>query len=241
MIAVLGALGAVLWLILRVLLILLAVLLLLAALLLLCPFCAELSWAEEVLRVRAGVFGLTFPVFQYPAPEHQPEEEPKVWKSKLGARFHAWRARRRAQRAGRKPEKKQTEEHTHPRKKAKLTLQVLCTMLEGAGRITRAVFGALRFTHIRIYLPVGGGEDPAASARSYGQVSAWLYTALGFLNRFLYLEFDELRLVPLVDPEAPEEKARVSFRVSAQLLFIVIAGIQVLLTFLKENVLDVFL
>lgn len=241
MTAVLGVLGAALWLIFRLLLILLAVVLVLAALLLLCPFCAQVHWEEDVLKVRVGVFGLTFPVFQFPAPEPQPVQEPKGFWGRMKVRIRAWRAARREKRAAQKPQEKQAKPSVSPRKKAKLTLQVLCTLLEGAGRIMRAVFGSLRFTHIRLYLPIGGGPNPAASARSYGQASAWLYGTLGFLNRFVYLQFDELRLVPQIDPEAVPEQARVSFRVSARLLFIFIAGVQVFLAFLRENVLDVFL
>ena len=39
------------------------------------------------------------------------------------------------------------------------------------------------------------GEDPAAAARSYGKLQAWLYRA-GVLDRFLWLQFDELRILP---------------------------------------------
>ena len=39
-------------------------------------------------------------------------------------------------------------------KKAKLTLNILCIILRGAGTLIRAVFGALRITHIRVCLGV---------------------------------------------------------------------------------------
>ena len=45
-----------------------------------------------------------------------------------------------------------------PRKKAKITLEILCTMLKGAGTLTKAVFGALRITKIQVRLGVRG-ED----------------------------------------------------------------------------------
>ena len=83
-----------------------------------------------------------------------------------------------------KPAKPKKE--TPPRKKAKLTLNIICTMLRGAGRLTRAIFGALRFTKIRICLGVRG-EDPAQAARTYGKLNVWLYTSLGVLDRFLFL------------------------------------------------------
>ena len=40
------------------------------------------------------------------------------------------------------------------------------------------------------------GEDPAEAALSYGRLNAWLYPALGFLDRFVYLDFEQLRLLP---------------------------------------------
>ena len=124
--------------------------------------------------------------------------------------------------------------------KAKLTLNIICTMLRGAGRLTRAIFGALRFTKIRICLGVRG-EDPAQAARTYGKLNAWLYTSLGVLDRFLFLDFEELRLLPDFGSAEPTVEDRVSFRVSARLFFIVCAAVRVLYEFWREKVLDVFI
>ncbi len=82
-----------------------------------------------------------------------------------------------------------------PRKKAKLTLEIICTMLRGAGRLMKAVFGALRITKIQVRLGVRG-EDPAEAARDYGKLQAWLYPVLGVLDRFLWLTLSELRILP---------------------------------------------
>ena len=155
--------------------ILLLVVLILAVVLLFCPFCADVQWANDVLTIRAGALGLTLPVFQYPAPE-----KPKKKKKKKPA----------GQKAGKKP-----RAETPPRKKARLTLNILCTILRGAGRLTRAIIGSLRITKINVVLGVRG-EDPAEAARSYGRLNAWLYPALGFLDRFVYLDFEQLRLLP---------------------------------------------
>ena len=95
-------------------------------------------------------------------------------------------------------------------------------------------------TRIRLFWPVTGPE-PAEAARAYGKANAWLYPVLGALSHFVYLDFDELRLVPCIDPDAPVPAARVSFRVSARALFIVIAVVRVLIQFYREKVLDVFL
>ena len=127
-----------------------------------------------------------------------------------------------------------------PRKKAKITLEILCTMLKGAGTLTKAVFGALRITKIQVRLGVRG-QDPAAAARSYGKLQAWLYPVLGVLDRFLWLQFDELRILPDFGSGQPTVEDRVSCRVSAQALFIVLAAVRVLYEFWRKKVLDIFL
>ena len=114
---VLSAVGACLLFILKVVGILLLILLVLAALLLLCPFCADVCWQNDTLTVKAGALGITFPVFQYPKPE--PTEESKRKKKPKKAK------------AAKKPAKE--KKSAEPRKKAKLTLNILCTILRGAG------------------------------------------------------------------------------------------------------------
>ena len=239
---VLSAVGACLLFILKVVGILLLILLVLAALLLLCPFCADVCWQNDTLTVKAGALGITFPVFQYPKPEPPAQpEEPKGFTGRLKAKFRAWRAERKAKKAAAKAAKPaKPKKETPPRKKAKLTLNIICTMLRGAGRLTRAIFGALRFTKIRICLGVRG-EDPAQAARTYGKLNAWLYTSLGVLDHFIFLDFEELRLLPDFGSAEPTVEDRVSFRVSARLFFIVCAAVRVLYEFWREKVLDVFI
>ena len=198
--------------------------LILLVLLLLCPFCADLCWEHGVLTVKAGALGITFPVFQYPKPE--PTEESKRKKKPKKAK------------AAKKPAKE--KKPAEPRKKAKLTLNILCTILRGAGTLIRAVFGALRITHIRVCLGVRG-EDPAAAARNYGKLQAWLYPTLGVLDHFFFLEFDQLRVLPDFGSVQPTVQDKVSFRVSAQALFIVIAAVRVLYEFWRKKVLDIFI
>ena len=220
--SILSVLGAVLLFLLKCIGILLLVVLILTALLMFCPFCADVQWENSVLTVRAGALGLTLPVFQYPAPE-----KPKKEKKKKPAKTK------------KEPEKKPKTE-TPPRKKAKLTLNILCTILRGAGKLTKAVIGSLRITKINIVLGVRG-EDPAEAARSYGKLNAWLGTALGFLDRFLYLDFEQMRLVPDFGSAQPTVQDKVSFRVSAQAYAIVFTALRVLYEFWREKVLDVFL
>lgn len=240
--SVLSAVGAVLLFLLKAVGILLLVVLVLAVLLLLCPFCADLCWENEILTIKAGALGITFPVFRYPKPELPAEpEEPKGALGRLKAKFNAWRAeqkRKKAEKKAAQPAKPKPEKP--PRQKAKITLDIICTMLRGAGQLLRAVFGSIRFTKIRVCLGVRG-QDPAAAARSYGKLQAWLYPTLGVLDRFFYLQFDEMRIVPDFGSAEPTVQDRVSFRVSARALFIVIAAVRVLYEFWRKKVLDIFL
>ena len=127
-----------------------------------------------------------------------------------------------------------------PRQKAKITLDVICTMLRGVGTLLRAVFGAIRFTKISVCFGVRG-DDPAAAARNYGKLQAWLYPTLGVLDHFFFLEFDQLRVLPDFGSAQPTVQDKVSFRVSAQALFIVIAAVRVLYEFWRKKVLDIFI
>ena len=244
-----AAIGAVLLFVLKIIGILLLIVLLLAVLLLLCPFCADLCWEHgvlTVLTVKAGALGITFPVFQYPKPEPPPAPENPAPPKGLKAKFAAWRAERKRKKAEEKARKKAAAEAekakkpASPRKKGKITLEIICTMLRGAGTMTKAVFGALRITKIQVRLGVRG-TDPADAARSYGKLQAWLYPLLGVLDHFIWLQLDELRILPDFGSEQPTVEDRVSCRVSAQALFIVIAAVRVLYEFWRKKVLDIFL
>lgn len=216
--SILSVLGAVLLFLLKALGILLLVILVLVLIVLFCPFCADVQWEDGTLTVRAGVLGITFPVFQYPQPE-KPEKKKR-----------------------KKTEKKPAEpkKEASPRRKAKLTLNTLCTILKGAGQLTRTIIGSLKFTRIDVCLGVRG-DDPAEAARSYGRLNAWLYPVLGFLDRFIYLDFKQLRLLPDFGSQEPTVKDRVSFRVSARAYAVVFTALRVLYAFWREKVLDVFL
>ena len=211
--SVLAGIGTVLLFLLKGVGILLLVVLVVGLLLMFCPFCADVQWAEGIFQVKAGALGITFPVFRYPAPE-----KPK--KKTSGAQ---------------KPKKE-----APPRQKAKLTLQTVCTILKGAGKLTRAIIGSLRFTRIDVVLGVRG-EDPAEAARSYGRLNAWLYPTLGFLDRLLYLDFEQLRLLPDFGSAEPTVKDHVSFRVTARAYAIVFTLLRVLYAFWREKELDDFI
>ena len=243
MMGVLMALGWLLLTLLKIVGVLLLIILVLLALVLLCPFCVDFSWEGGVVTVRAGALGITLPVFQWPALEKPAEpEEPKGFWGRLKAKLRARREERKRKKAAEKAAKeaKKPKKETPPRKKAKLTLNIIVTILRGAGRLTKAIFGSLRFTKIRVCLGVRG-DDPAEAARTYGMVNAWLYPTLGVIDRFIYLDFDELRILPDFGSAEPTVADRVSFRLSARLLFILAAAVRVLYEFWREKVLDVFL
>lgn len=217
--SVLSVLGAVLLVLLKGIGILLLVVLILAVVLLFCPFCADVQWANDVLTIRAGALGLTLPVFQYPAPE-----KPKKKKKKNRPN------RKRTRSPGRRPRpQKGPADLEHP-------------LHHPAGG------GPADQSHHRVAAHhedrrCAGrrGEDPAEAARSYGRLNAWLYPALGFLDRFVYLDFEQLRLLPDFGSAQPAVRDRVSFRVSAQAYAIVFTAVRVLYEFWREKVLDVFL
>ena len=64
---------------------------------------------------------------------------------------------------------------------------------------------------------------------------------LGFLDRFLYLDFEQLRLLPDFGSAEPTVKDHISFRVTAQAYAIVFTLLRVLYAFWREKVLDVFI
>lgn len=199
--------------------ILLLVVLVLGLLLMFCPFCADVQWAEGIFQVKAGALGITFPVFRYPAPE-KPEKKKKI--------------KRRKRPAHRSPKGSPAPPEGEADPADRLH------HLKGAGKLTRAIIGSLRFTRIDVVLGVRG-EDPAEAARCYGRLNAWLYPTLGFLDRFLYLDFEQLRLLPDFGSAEPTVKDQVSFRVTARAYAIVFTLLRVLYAFWREKVLDVFL
>ena len=110
----------------------------------------------------------------------------------------------------------------------------------GFGKV-KARFAAWRAERKRKKAEEKARKKAAAAARSYGKLQAWLYPVLGVLDRFLWLQFDELRILPDFGSGQPTVEDRVSCRVSAQALFIVLAAVRVLYEFWRKKVLDIFL
>ena len=144
-----AAVGGVLLFLLKVLGILLLVVLALMVLLLLIPFCADVSWEQDTLTVKAGALGITFPVFQYPKPE--PTEESKRKRSRKGKAARSL------------PRRKSPQSRA---KRAKLTLNILCTILRGAGTLIR-LYSARCASPTSGYALACAGRSLPAAAREF--------------------------------------------------------------------------
>ena len=87
-----------------------------------------------------------------------------------------------------------------------------------------------------------GSVAPLADLPQFAELFAAISNpVLGVLDRFLWLQFDELRILPDFGSGQPTVEDRVSCRVSAQALFIVLAAVRVLYEFWRKKVLDIFL
>ena len=99
-------------------------------------------------------------------------------------------------------------------------------------------FATLMFGMDTMSGAVAGLKDVPAFAQLF---VAFKNPVLGVLDRFLWLQFDELRILPDFGSGQPTIEDRVSCRVSAQALFIVLAAVRVLYEFWRKKVLDIFL
>lgn len=82
-----------------------------------------------------------------------------------------------------------------PRKGKKITLADIAELVRTAGWMMKIVFKVIRFTDIKLLLPVHR-EDAAETAIAYGQTQAYLGAALGVLQNALNLKFSKLEIVP---------------------------------------------
>lgn len=138
-----------------------------------------------------------------------------------------------------KPEQAAAEQVTDKSAALKLTFQQVVTAVRGVGAFGKAILCGIKVRHIHIYLPIIG-DDAADTAIRYGKMQAWLYTGLGFLNRAMWLEFDECYLDADFMQEK-QKKERFSCQISAQLIIMVIAVVRFIWLLWKANILDVLL
>ena len=246
--AFLAALGAVLLFILRVIGILLLVVLILLVLLLLCPFCADLCWEHGVLTVKAGALGITFPVFQYPKPEpppapENPEPPRGLGKSRQGLPHGGPSASGKRQRESPQKGRRRCRQGKQARPAAQKGKDHAGDPLHHAQRCGHFDQSCVRCAahHKNTGAPWRARGGPRRRCPQLRQAAGVAVPVLGVLDRFLWLQFDELRILPDFGSGQPTVEDRVSCRVSAQALFIVLAAVRVLYEFWRKKVLDIFL
>ncbi len=114
-------------------------------------------------------------------------------------------------------------------------LESLPELLGMAGNFFGTVLRSLRFSHLRIIVPVSGGE-PDAVARRVGKANAWFYAIVSPLENALHLRWEQVR----VFPDYKEEHAdalELAGCVRGQLLPVAIAAVRLLIGLKKENIL----
>ncbi|MFR9066844.1 MAG: hypothetical protein ACLVJH_07850 [Faecalibacterium prausnitzii] len=165
---------------------------------LLCPFCADVCWAERHAYRKGRCTG--HHLAGVPVPEagtsRRSRRSRKGFTGRLKAKFRAWRAERKRKKAEKGCAAAAAKLKAARRAKGKDHAGY--ALHHAAGRGYADAGGVRRAAHhkdLRSALACAG-DDPAAAARSYGKLQAWLYPTLGVLDRFLFLEFDELRILP---------------------------------------------
>ncbi len=218
----------------KALLWLLGILLAILLILLFVPVAVWLEYSGGVFTVKVGMLGLRFKVWpQKPLTEEQQRKKDE----KAAAKKARKEAEKKAKGAVTQTEgdgPKAKNEH-----RAKLTLEAVCTMAGAAGRLLKGVFGALRFRHIRLWLPVAG-KDAADTAVQYGKMQAWLSPIMGFLNQFFWLDVDQMHLEPDFTGKLKGSE-HFSCQITARLFIMLVAGAAFVYTLFKEEIIDIFI
>ena len=182
-------------------------------------------------------------MFQYPKPEPPPapeNPEPPRGFGKVKAKFAAWRAERKRKKAEEKARKKAAaaaaKEQARPApQKGKDHAGDPLHHAQGCGQVDQSsVRSPAHHKNTGAPWRARGGprrRGPRATASCRrGCTRCWAsWTA------FLWLQFDELRILPDFGSGQPTVEDRVSCRVSAQALFIVLAALRVLYEFWRKK------
>ena len=217
------------------------------------PVSVWLAYENEAFTVHAGVWRWRVKVF----PPAKKPGKPKAKKEKKVKKAKAKKPKKTApaQSDAGSPAKPGAGESAGPAggekaepsaKKEKspglvlgLTFQQLVEGVKGLGWLGRRILGGLRFTHIRLYLPVTG-SDAADAAIKYGKMQAWLHSGLSVLNRAFWLDFDECRLEADFLAKG-EKKPHFSCQISTRLLIMVIAALRFGWLLWKKGILTVLI
>lgn len=141
-------------------------------------------------------------------------------------RVHILPAKSKKPKSEKKKNEKSEKKPKKPKKeKPKRTIawedikDALRTLLPALGRALRRIGRGIRFKPLRLFLVLGGQEDPAASAQLYGEVQAAVWGGMPQLERLVdvkdpYIHTD----VDFMSPgTAVEGEAGVTFRIGTLL------------------------
>lgn len=138
-----------------------------------------------------------------------------------------------------KPSKKPepSKEESAPKAKKKklkpeITAAFLQEMLESLSWMMRRILAGLHVGDIRLCWPVQG-EDAAATALRYGQISAAACGIQATLENILRLEYKEFRILPDFDGSLAGEK-HFSCKITARLYIIAVIAVYALVTVLPK-------
>ena len=218
---------AVLWTVAKVLLILLAAVLGLVLFVLLIPVTVGLQSENGAFRVWLRLWFVKFGVFPVPP-----------WLQKLIDRFGGGEKKEKPQK-----EKKPKTEPVKAAARLSSPLQKLLELLEkirliaaNAGWFLKRGFWSLRIRHIRVLVPVGG-EDVAKVGIQCGRVHAALGAALGVLQNYFRMQFDQLYVEPDFTGQS-RQKPVFACEITAHGISIVIAAAVVLVRLVREGFFD---
>ena len=207
------------------------------------PISVWLAFEDNAFTVHAGVWRWRIQVFP-PAQKSGGKKTEK--QKKKTSRAKSAKAEKTAQSpaAGsektKKPDKPENaESEKSPGLLLGLTFQQLVEAVKGLGWLGRRILGGLRFTHIRLYMPVTG-SDAAETAIRYGKIQAWLHSGLAVLNRAFWLDFDECRMEADFLAKG-EKKPHFSCQISTRLLIMVIAVLRFAWLLWKKGILTVLI
>lgn len=216
--------------------VLLALVLLLLIMALIAPTYVKLTYQDEAFTAVAGL--LFVRVYLYPKFYIMWDMSKFETEAQTAARLAEKEAKRLAKKAKKDAEREGKIAQKDAAKGGKITLDIIVSLLQTAGRATKLILNALRIEDIRLWVPVQE-TDPAKTAITYGKTNAWLYGSLAILNNFLYLDFKELQITPIFE-ENVQRSAYFSCKISARLFIIVVVAIRLLLMLYREKELLAF-
>lgn len=138
-------------------------------------------------------------------------------------RIHILPAKPKKPEAEKKKKKKPKKEKSKAKPKLTIAFEdikdALHTLLPPLGRALRRIGRGIRFKPLRLSLTLGGREDPAASARLWGELQAAVWGGMPFLERLVEIREPYIHTdVDFTSPDtAAEGEIGVTFRIGTLL------------------------